>query len=116
MNGWSLAILSNCDNDLLAKTLERMPVPVRPHRDRRAGRLLQARARPLARPSRRGRTATAGAGSTWPKSWFHDIKHAAELGLPRVWVDRLDSGEDASLATVRITDLARAAPGRRARG
>ena len=26
-NGWSLAILSNCDDDLLATTLERMPVP-----------------------------------------------------------------------------------------
>ena len=40
------------------------------------------------------------------QSWFHDIKTSAELGLLRVWVDRLDSGEDASLATVRITDLA----------
>ena len=26
-NGWCLAILSNCDDDLLATTLERMPVP-----------------------------------------------------------------------------------------
>ena len=39
------------------------------------------------------------------QSWFHDIRTAAELNLPRVWVDRLDSGEDASVATVRIPDV-----------
>ena len=51
---------------------------------------------------------TEGERGRWvhtAQSWFHDIKTAAELGLPRVWIDRLDSGEDASLATVRLTDL-----------
>jgi 2-haloacid dehalogenase len=41
------------------------------------------------------------------QSWFHDIRPAADLGLPRVWVDRLDSGEDPALATVRIPDVTR---------
>jgi FMN phosphatase YigB (HAD superfamily) len=39
------------------------------------------------------------------QSWFHDIVTAAELGLPSVWVDRLDSGEDPARATVRIREL-----------
>ena len=103
-NGWSLAILSNCDDDLLATTLERMPVPFDltvtaeqvgsykpdPAHWRAFGERTE---------SDRGRWVHAA------QSWFHDIVTAAELGLPRVWVDRLDSGEDASRASVRIREL-----------
>jgi 2-haloacid dehalogenase len=103
-NGWSLAILSNCDDDLLATTLERMPVafdlavtaeqvgsykPAHGHWEAFAHR-------------------TEGERRRWvhtAQSWFHDIKPASELDLPRIWIDRLDSGEDASLATVRLRDL-----------
>jgi 2-haloacid dehalogenase len=42
-------------------------------------------------------------------SWEHDVVPAAELGLPRIWVDRDRSGHDASLASVRIEDFARLA-------
>jgi 2-haloacid dehalogenase len=105
-NGWSLAILSNCDDNLLATTLERMPVafdltvtaeqvgsykPARGHWEAFAHR-------------------TEGERGRWvhtAQSWFHDIEPAAGLDLPRVWIDRLDSGEDASLATVRLHDLTR---------
>jgi 2-haloacid dehalogenase len=51
---------------------------------------------------------TDGDSGRWvhaAQSWFHDIVTASSLGLPSVWVDRLDSGEDASRATVRIREL-----------
>jgi len=105
MNGWSLAILSNCDDDLLAMTLERMPVPF----DLTVTAEQVGSYKPEPGHWRGFEARTDGDRGRWvhaAQSWFHDIKTASELGLPRVWVDRLDSGEDASLATVRITDLA----------
>ena len=104
MNGWSLAILSNCDDDLLAMTLERMPVPF----DLTVTAEQVGSYKPEPGHWRGFEARTDGDRGRWvhaAQSWFHDIKTASELGLPRVWVDRLDSGEDASLASVRITDL-----------
>jgi 2-haloacid dehalogenase len=103
-NGWSLAILSNCDDDLLASTLERMPVPF----DLTVTAEQVGSYKPAAGHWRAFEERTDGDRGRWvhaAQSWFHDIKTAAELGLPRVWVDRLDSGEDASLASVRIREL-----------
>ena len=40
-------------------------------------------------------------------SWVHDIEPAAQLGLPRIWVDRDDSGHDALAGERRITGFAR---------
>ena len=105
-NGWSLAILSNCDDDLLATTLERMPVPF----DLTVTAEQVGSYKPAPGHWDGFEQRTAGDRGRWvhtAQSWFHDIKTASERGLPRVWVDRLDSGEDASLATVRITDLRR---------
>jgi 2-haloacid dehalogenase len=102
--GWSLAILLNCDDDLLATTLERMPVPFE----------LTVTAEQVGsyKPDpghwRAFAERTDGDRGRWvhaAQSWFHDIVTAAELGLPRVWVDRLGSGEDPARATVRIEDL-----------
>ena len=36
-------------------------------------------------------------------SWFHDIRPAYEFGVPRIWLDRERTGEDASLASRRIS-------------
>jgi 2-haloacid dehalogenase len=105
MNGWSLAILSNSYDDLLAMTLERMPVPF----DLTVTAEQVGSYKPEPGHWRGFEARTDGDRGRWvhaAQSWFHDIKTASELGLPRVWVDRLDSGEDASLASVRITDLA----------
>jgi 2-haloacid dehalogenase len=105
-DGWSLAILSNCDDDLLATTLERMPVPF----DLTVTAEQVGSYKPAHGHWDGFEQRTEGDRGRWvhaAQSWFHDIKTAAERDLPRVWVDRLDSGEDASLATVRIPDLTR---------
>src|SRR5215213_1848859 len=102
--GWSLAILSNCDDDLLATTLERMPVPF----DLTITAEQVGSYKPAAGHWEAFAQRTEGERGRWvhtAQSWFHDIKPASELGLPRVWIDRLDSGEDAAVATVRLTDL-----------
>ena len=103
-NGWSLAILSNCDDDLLATTLERMPVPF----DLTVTAEQVGSYKPAPGHWDGFERRTDGDRGRWvhaAQSWFHDIKPASERGLPRVWVDRLDSGEDATLASVRIRDL-----------
>jgi 2-haloacid dehalogenase len=103
-NGWSLAILSNCDDDLLATTLERMPVSF----DLTVTAEQVGSYKPAAGHWEAFAQRTEGERGRWvhtAQSWFHDIQPASELGLPRVWIDRLDSGEDAALATVRLTDL-----------
>jgi 2-haloacid dehalogenase len=102
--GWSLAILSNCDDDLLATTLERMPVPF----DLTVTAEQVGSYKPDHGHWHAFTERTNGERGRWvhaAQSWFHDIDPAAELSLPRVWVDRLDSGEDATRATVRIEDL-----------
>ena len=103
-NGWSLAILSNCDDDLLASTLERMPVPF----DLTVTAEQVGSYKPDPGHWRAFAKRTDGDRGRWvhaAQSWFHDIRTAADLEVPRVWVDRLDSEEDASVATVRIRDL-----------
>src|SRR4051794_24719137 len=103
-NGWSLAILSNCDDDLLATTLERMPVPF----DLTVTAEQVGSYKPATGHWRAFAERTDGDRGRWvhaAQSWFHDIVTAAELGLPTVWVDRLGSGEDPARATVRIEDL-----------
>ena len=105
-NGWSLAILSNCDDDLLATTLDRMPVTF----DLTVTAEQVGSYKPAPGHWDGFEQRTDGDRGRWvhaAQSWFHDIKPASGRDLPRVWVDRLDSGEDASLATVRITDLSR---------
>jgi 2-haloacid dehalogenase len=102
--GWSLAILSNCDDDLLASTLERMPVSF----DLTVTAEQVGSYKPDPGHWRAFAERTDGDRRRWvhaAQSWFHDIDTAAELGLPSVWVDRLGSGEDPARATVRIEDL-----------
>ena len=103
-NGWSLAILSNCDDDLLATTLERMPVPF----DLTVTAEQVGSYKPDPGHWRRSASApraTAAAGSTRRSRGSTTSSPPRELGLPRVWVDRLDSGEDPARATVRIREL-----------
>lgn len=102
--GWRLAILSNCDDDLLAETLRSLPVPF----DLTVTAEQVGSYKPGHGHWRRFAELTEGRREGWvhvAQSWFHDIAPAAELDLPRIWVDRLDSGEDPARATLRVPDL-----------
>jgi 2-haloacid dehalogenase len=102
--GWRLAILSNCDDDLLSETLRQMPVPI----DITVTAERVGSYKPEHGHWRAFAKQTEGRRARWvhaAQSWFHDVVPCSQLGVPCVWVDRLDSGEDASLATERIPDL-----------
>jgi 2-haloacid dehalogenase len=100
--GWRLAILTNCDDDLIAGTQRHLPVDLdvvvtaeqvgsyKPDLDH--FRAFRDRAQP----------------DEWVHvacSWVHDIFPAARLGIPRVWVDRDRSGHPAATASEVLPDM-----------
>jgi 2-haloacid dehalogenase len=38
-------------------------------------------------------------------SWYHDVQPAREMGIRRIWVDRDRTGDDPTAATLRIDDV-----------
>jgi 2-haloacid dehalogenase len=101
--GWKLAILSNTDPDLLARSVERIGVPV----DLRITAAEAGSYKPAhghwdhffeSSGAERDRHVHVGA------SLFHDIKPATGLGLKTVWINRL--GEATNLPRdAELTDL-----------
>jgi len=106
--GWSLAILTNCDEDLIATTVARMPVQF--------DLLVTAEQVGSYKPAHghwQRFSELTGERDAWvhaANSWVIDIRPASELGIPRVWVDRDRSGHDAAIADVVLPDL-RGLPG-----
>jgi len=86
--GWRLAILSNCDRDLIASSLPRLEVPVDEvvvAQDVQSYKPGHAHWQEFAR-----RTGVHGDGHIHvAQSLFHDIAPANELGLRSVWINRL---------------------------
>jgi len=102
-NGYRLAVLTNCDDDLFAQThlgfrqrfdlvitaeqvRDYKPSPTHFHRFYRESGIEK---------------------SDWVHvacSWFHDIDPARKLGLKSVWVDRDHTGRDPAGASARIPD------------
>jgi 2-haloacid dehalogenase len=103
-DGWSLAILTNCDDDLIAQTVERMPVAF--------DEIVTAEHVGSYKPGhghwRRFAELTQDRRDAWvhaANSWIIDIQPASQLGIPRVWVDRDRSGHDPSIADEVLGDL-----------
>jgi 2-haloacid dehalogenase len=104
--GWRLAILTNCDDDLFATTRSRLPVPF--------DAVVTAQQVGSYKPDLRHFWAfadrTGVSKADWIHvacSWVHDILPAARLGLRSVWVDRDGTGHPAKLAERRITAMRR---------
>jgi 2-haloacid dehalogenase len=103
--GYRLGVLTNCDDDLFAATQKSFLLPfdevvtaerVRDYKPSIAHFRFFART-------------TGATRDNWvhvARSWFHDIAPARELDVPRVWVDRDNSGEDPAAASVRVTSSA----------
>jgi 2-haloacid dehalogenase len=105
-DGWKLAILTNCDDDLFATTATRLPVDF--------DLVVTAEQVRGYKPDLGHFRAFAGkTGATtenWihvANSWVHDILPAARMGLRSVWVDRDGTGHPARLADRRITSMRR---------
>jgi 2-haloacid dehalogenase len=106
--GWKLAILSNSDRDLIARSIERIGVPF--------DHAVVAEDVESYKPAHghwerffEVTTATRDRHVHVAQSHFHDIVPASELGLTSVWINRL--GEQAELPPTReLPDLS-ALPG-----
>jgi 2-haloacid dehalogenase len=104
--GWRLAILTNCDDDLIAATVSRLPVPFE-----LVVTAEQVRGyKPDLGHFRRFAAQTGATPQAWIHvgcSWVHDVLPAARLGVRSVWVDRDLTGHPARLAERRITAMRR---------
>jgi 2-haloacid dehalogenase len=103
--GWKLAALTNCDNDLFNRTQKTLPVPLD-----MVVTAEEVRAyKPALNHFRRFDELTKGR-VRWIHvacSWFHDIAPARGLGIPRIWIDRDHTGDDPGAATARLDSLER---------
>ena len=100
-DGFRLAVLTNCDDDLFAGTQRafRVPFDLVVTAERVADyKPSLAHFRYFARVS----GATAGEWVHVANSWYHDIAPARDLGIPRVWLDRDGTGDEPSAASARV--------------
>ena len=91
--GWRIAILSNTDPELLDASLAQIGVPV----DLRVTAAEAGSYKPAHGHWERFCTETGVAQARHvhvAASLFHDIAPAAELGLPAIWINRLDETSD----------------------
>jgi 2-haloacid dehalogenase len=101
-DGLRLAVLTNCDEDLFADTQ-------RAFRDRfdlvvTAERVCDYKPSPAHfRYFSRVSGVKHGEWVHVANSWYHDITPARALNIPRVWLDRDDTGEDPRAASARVT-------------
>ncbi len=104
--GWRLAILTNCDDDLFATTRPYLPVPF----DLWVTAEEVGSYKPDLAHFRKFAEKTTASSANWihvGNSWVHDILPAARLGLRSVWVDRDGTGHPAKLAERRVTTMRR---------
>ena len=104
--GFRIGILTNCDDDLFARTLERFPLP---HPDLVITAQLVGSYKPDLGHFRRFEEVSGVARRDWVHaacSWFHDIEPARRIGCARVWVDRDRTGDDPAAATRVLPDVA----------
>jgi 2-haloacid dehalogenase len=103
--GWKLALLTNCDRDIIALTQRRLPVSF--------DAVVTAEDVSAYKPSlahfRLFQSTFGSSADAWihvAQSYFHDIRPTHELGITRVWVNRQGEKDDPSLADAVIRSLA----------
>ena len=99
--GYRLAVLTNCDEALFAKTARsfRMPFDLVVTAERVRDY------KPSLTHFRSFAQLTGAVPGDWIHvacSWYHDIAPAREMGLPRIWLDRDRTGEDERTASARV--------------
>jgi 2-haloacid dehalogenase len=102
--GWKLAILTNCDDDLIAETRTHIPgefdmVVTAEQVGSYKPDLVHFHEFRKRSGVRKGEWVHAAC------SWMHDIHPAARLGIPRVWVDRDGSGHPPGVASTVLPDM-----------
>ena len=103
--GWTFALLTNCDRDLIAQTQRRLPASF--------DAVVTAEDVSAYKPNHAHfklfQSTFGSSADAWihvAQSYFHDIRPAHDLGIPRVWVNRQGEKDDPSLADAVISGLA----------
>lgn len=103
-DGWRLAILTNCDDDLIAMTVDAIGVDFDEIvTAQQVGSYKPAHGHWMAFDAR-----TEGRRDVHvhvAQSYRHDMIPARELGLPRIWIDRTHDGSDPAIVDVHLHDL-----------
>jgi 2-haloacid dehalogenase len=104
-DGWKLALLTNCDRDLIALTQRRLPVPF--------DAVVTAEDVSAYKPDHAHfqlfQSTFGSSAATWihvAQSYFHDIKPTSDMGITRIWVNRQGEKDDPALADAVIGGLA----------
>jgi 2-haloacid dehalogenase len=103
--GWKLALLTNCDRDLIALTQRRLPASF--------DAVVTAEDVSAYKPNHAHfklfQSTFGSSADAWihvAQSYFHDIRPTHELGITRIWVNRQGQKDDPSLADAVIGGLA----------
>lgn len=103
--GWTFALLTNCDRDLIAQTQRRLPASF----DAVVTAEDVSAYKPHHAHFKLFQSTFGSSADAWihvAQSYFHDIRPAHDLGIPRVWVNRQGEKDDPSLADAVISGLA----------
>jgi 2-haloacid dehalogenase len=104
-DGYRLGVLTNCDEDLFAQTQRAFRAPF----DLVVTAERVADYKPSPAHFRYFSRVAGVKDGEWvhvANSWYHDITPARALSIPRVWLDRDDTGEDPADASVRLRSAA----------
>jgi 2-haloacid dehalogenase len=102
--GWNLALLTNCDRDIIGKTQRRLQVPF----DAIITSEDVGAYKPAHNHFHRFMESLGVSRDRWvhvAQGYFHDILPASELGVTRVWINRIQEPNDPSLAHAVRPDL-----------
>ena len=102
--GWKLALLTNCDRDLIAQTQRRLPASF--------DAVVTAEDVSAYKPNHAHfklfQSTFGSSAKAWihvAQSYFHDIRPTHELGITRIWVNRQGEKDDPALADAVIRGL-----------
>ncbi len=102
--GWRIALLTNCDQDIIGESQRRLGAPV----DAVVTAEMVGSYKPNHNHFRRFEDSFGASRDRWvhvAQSWFHDMEPARDLDLPRVWVNRLREPHDPSIVDAVLPDL-----------
>jgi 2-haloacid dehalogenase len=105
-SGFSLGVLTNCDDDLFAQTQRTF---VRPFDSVVTAEQVGTYKPALGHFRRFADRVQPDAWIHVACSWRHDIEPAHQFGIPRIWLDRDRTGDDPAVASAHIQSAAEVA-------
>jgi 2-haloacid dehalogenase len=102
--GWRIALLTNCDQDIIGESQRRLGAPV----DTVVTAEMVGSYKPNHNHFTRFEETFGATRDRWvhvAQSYFHDMEPAKALDVPRVWINRHAEERDASIADAVLPDL-----------